>query len=220
MTISKPVFNATTGNYEWAVEQINPTVDMANEQLNGTQTTNKGWNDLLGNSSSARALGGKQLVIAGVDLPTGGSEFATSKFAIGNIYYQQYQFHHGVTLNSELKGHMHCFTSTNPTGKSIRLKINSAYAGVGSQYTVGAADVELEILFDEDISLGNFLVPIFENAGGVSGFNPTVSSIVKISVERIGVVDGTEYTGNFYLDYIDVHVRIDQERGSRNELSK
>ena len=198
--------------------QVNTAI---NEQYDGNSVENAGWNDLLGNSSSARALDGKQLVISGVDLPTGsGIQFATSKFAIGNIYYQQYQFDHGVVLNSELKGHMHCFTSTDPTGKSIRLKINSVYAGVDSKYAVGAENVEVEILFDEDISLGNFLVPIFENAGGISGFNPTVSSITKISVERIAVVDGTEYTGNFYLDYIDVHVRIDQERGSILEFSK
>ena len=204
-------------NLNTTVEQ---TIKAIDEQFSGNPNEQGGWNDLEGNVSSSRKLDGSQLTLISKDIPEGsGVGFPAYKFNIGNVFYQTYQVHHGVVKNSPFHLHMHGFTDVTSAGKKLKFNVKLLFAGVGSKYAWGlggAAGTDVEIALADDEKYGNFLHNFVET----SGLNPTVSSIVKIAVTRVQAAADDLGDNKFFIDFVDAHIKIDEERGSRQEFVK
>ena len=196
--------------------QINTAI---NEQYDGNPVTNAGWNDIEGNIMAGRKLDGGGLAVVAVEMPSGsGVSFPLSKFNVGDIFYQNYQVHHGIIEDSDFRLHFHGCSNIDPTGKKVKFNVIIIYAGVGSKYafgTGGASGTDVEIDIDSDDSLGNFLYQLVNT----TNMNPTVSSLVKIRIERVAA-SADDLGTHYFLDFADAHVQINQERGSRTEFAK
>ena len=147
-----------------------------------------GYDDLQGAVTSARTLDGGQLSVASVQLPAGsGNAFPLYEWGIGDVLYITYQTSHKVKLNSIFEDHIHCCTATDPTGTAVAFEIKVVFAGVGSKYAAPDFSPLTKVYnFTADWSLGNFLIDLLETE---EGMNPTVSSLIKISVERLAAGD-------------------------------
>lgn len=202
-------------------ESIADTQAALNQQFHGDPNTNfQGTDDLQGAVVSAKKLDGSELKVVAVDLPAGsGNSFPMYEWDIGDTVYITYQTSHSVMLDSAIDDHIHCCASADPTGKKVAFEIKVVYAGVGSKFaTPTGSPFSTEHTFTADWSLGNFLIEMFETTVGM---NPTVSSIIKISVERVAPsADTLVGTADLYLDFHDAHVKFDQSVGSRQEVIK
>lgn len=190
------------------------------ESFDGDPCEHAGTDDLFGPASSHFRLDGGRLTIEAVELPAGsGITFPMNRWDVGDILYNTYQSNHGVVINSTFDDHIHCCTSADPTGKRVAFKVDVVFAGVGSAFAVPVGSpFTNEYTFTSDWSLGNFLLDIFETSVGL---NPTVSSLIKLRIERIApTVDTLVGTADLFLEYHDAHVKWDQPRGSRLEYVK
>ena len=190
------------------------------QQYEGDPAVNIGYTDILGSTDSARGLDGKQLTTVAYDYGVGGVTFAANKMAIGNIAYLTYQSPHEMKLMTVLEQHLHFCTKADETGKSIRFLLNAVGAGVWGQYVSVATNVNVEytIAAHNEIDPGAGKHWLMELAN-TTAVNSTVSSIWKIRLERMTPA-GTDLADDLYIDFIDGHIQIDQERGSREEYVK
>ena len=196
--------------FESAVEQ----------QYDGDQAANVGYTDIIGNASSAKSLDGKQLTLTSYDYGLGGESFAVEKMAIGNIAYFTYQSPHEMKLSTILEQHVHFTTKADETGKALKFKLNAIAAPVFGPFVSVATDVEVEyvIASHNGSSPGAGKHWLMEVADTTAA-NTSVSTIWKVRLERMTPA-GTDLSDDLYVEFIDGHIQIDQERGSREEYVK
>lgn len=147
----------------------------------------------------------------------GGVEFPTLGFSIGEYIFMTVQTRHRMKLESIIRQHIHIHTPNDGTGKSFRMKLDVISADVNQAYAVvPGSPFESEILMDADFSGRH-------SKGGIAdipGVNTGTSTIFKMKLQRIAVVDGVEYGSDIYIDFNDGHYEIDQPAGSRTEFMK
>ena len=194
--------------------------DAMRQQLDGNHALETGYTDILGSTDSARGLDGKQLTTVAYDYGAGGVTFAANKMAIGNIAYLTYQSPHEMKLMTILEQHLHFCTKVDESGKSVRFLLNAVAAGVWQPYASVATNIDVEYTIAPHDSIDpdagkHWLMEL----ANTTAANSTVSSIWKIRLERLTPA-GTDLASDLYIDFIDGHIQIDQERGSREEYVK
>ena len=194
--------------------QINTAI---NEQYDGEQVVTVGYDDIQGAASNARKLDGSLIAVRAYNYGiSGGVTFATNGYDVGDASYITAQTPHAMKLNSVLAQHFHYTVPTDGTGKKFKFQLDVIAAGVdGTWGKPASSPFTIETSMDGDFSTKHKLAEF----GSVEAMNTTVSSIFKFKISRIAA-SADEYGSEVYMEFVDGHMQIDQERGSHEEYVK
>ena len=188
-----------------------------NQQYDGGQAVNIGWDDIQGNLATSRKLTGSEPTDRMYDYGiSGGVEFAALGFDVGDTSFMTVQTPHAMKLSSILEQHFHYTIPTDGTGKKFKFQLDVIVAGVfGAWVKPTSSPFTVEVNMTEDLSTKHSLAEF----GTIEALNTTVSSLYKLKISRIAA-SADEYSGEVYMEFLDGHMMVDQERGSRQEYIK
>jgi hypothetical protein len=188
-----------------------------NISVDNVQADVAGYDDLQGNVGSSRRLAANPPAERAYDYGiASGVDFLTDGFAVGEGTQITQQTTHSAKLLSEIDEHIHYTTPTDPTGTRMRWQLDIIMACVGQPYSlVAGSPFTAEHIFTDDES---GIHGIFDIAD-IPPLNAGVSCVYKAILTRIAATQD-EYGGEIYVDFIDGHIKIDQSRGSRQEVVK
>ena len=197
---------------------------MFDQQYDGDPAIIVGWDDMQGSVSTA--------VLHPQDTPVWddydygiplGVEFKALGFSVDNTIYGTIQTPHSMKLNTTLHPHLHISTPSDGDGSYIRIRMDVIACGVSVNGSHSySAPAGSPFIVEHSIVTGMRTGQSVIELGVIPAANPTVSTLYKFKLSRIATVevDHDEYTYPVYIDFMDVHLRKDQERGSREEYTK
>ena len=195
------------------------------QQLDGDQVAETGWDDMRFSASSAKKLAGVDREPEDVAYHGGvllNFEHETTK--IRGISFEA-QLPHGYKLGTDLEFHIHVVlpVAGGGTATSEFVEFVLSYCWANLDGTFGTATTITKSVDVKDMSADTHLLWDFgsvlaSNTSGTDGVSSMlICSLVRNSDAEVTVTPSTE---DVYLLEADFHYQIDQERGSREEYTK
>ena len=218
------------GQLTKTTEEIQQAID---EQYDGDQATNAGWDDLKFPAERSKKIADKEpketAYKGGVIL-----EFEYKASDTSGIVFNG-QMPHAYKDGTDLEAHMHLVlpVTTPATEEYVRFEMTYSWAEIGgvfpaeitiaNEFNVASITADMHFVVGLHDLIDDTKSILSANKAAKATPPPSdVSSMILCSLVRTPVtgIGHDEYEDSIYLLETDFHYQIDQERGSREEYAK